>query len=288
MEARRAKRKESPSASTTRRSRQARSGGKPKPKRGSPADALVILEVETLFQDYEEAMIQRLNAMLEGLADMSDKSIAAARVELVSSVWNRPKSGLAARIVDAHLANYPQYGQAEARKTRARCRKLLKKALSSERSQLSRLSRSASKEWRGRMRDELADASDRALEYGDRMVQTALLKHQMRAEQASQASRRVIPAGSGQAPARAMCEPEGVCEGSGNDDDDSLPILTDRQSQIMKCLNKQALTGEEIARSVTISISTTKEALRELKELGFVKNKRGLGYYRPDAPPEQK
>ncbi len=78
----------------------------------------------------------------------------------------------------------------------------------------------------------------------------------------------------------------------------SKPILTNLQIQILEELDGNGLTGEKLAKALDDSVSTVgqpgdvralstvKTALNELTKLGLVKNKRGVGYYRPDKPPK--
>ena len=72
-----------------------------------------------------------------------------------------------------------------------------------------------------------------------------------------------------------------------SDSDDDEP-LTDLETSIMCELNGQAFIGKDLAANLAVELSTVKGACGHLEELEKVKNKRGLGYYRPDAkPPKQ-
>jgi len=62
--------------------------------------------------------------------------------------------------------------------------------------------------------------------------------------------------------------------------------LTDLQSSIMSELEGNALTAPSLAKVLQKPDETVKYALKGLKKLGKVANKRGRGYYRPDAPPQ--
>jgi len=61
--------------------------------------------------------------------------------------------------------------------------------------------------------------------------------------------------------------------------------LTDLESSIIKQLEGAAYTCEGLALVLETPTSTIRDALRRLKVSGLVGNKRGRGYYRPDAPP---
>jgi len=62
-------------------------------------------------------------------------------------------------------------------------------------------------------------------------------------------------------------------------------ILTDLQLSIMDELQSEGLTADILSIKLGKSVDAIKVALRELMKTGKVKNKRGLGYYRPDCPP---
>lgn len=64
------------------------------------------------------------------------------------------------------------------------------------------------------------------------------------------------------------------------------PPLTRLQESIMKALVYRALKGEELAARLEKDPSRMhQDGIRPLLDLGLIKNKSGLGYYRPDAPP---
>jgi hypothetical protein len=69
------------------------------------------------------------------------------------------------------------------------------------------------------------------------------------------------------------------------------PVLTDLQQQIYDQLDREAYTAEALALLLARDgkdakdDSAIKRALRKLKDAGLIANKRGRGYYRPDAPP---
>ncbi len=63
-------------------------------------------------------------------------------------------------------------------------------------------------------------------------------------------------------------------------------ICTDLQLRILEELYYSGLTAEGLERRIGRSIDAIKRALKGLSEAGKVKNKRGLGYFRPDAPPK--
>ena len=61
--------------------------------------------------------------------------------------------------------------------------------------------------------------------------------------------------------------------------------LTETQNEIMAILKGCALTADAIENKIKMGRSTVRTSLRDLKEKGLIKNKRGLGYYRLDALP---
>jgi hypothetical protein len=64
-------------------------------------------------------------------------------------------------------------------------------------------------------------------------------------------------------------------------------IPTPLQEAILQALNGKALKKEDLADDVKIDPSRLYRpgALQELRKSGKVEHKRGIGYYRPDAPP---
>lgn len=64
------------------------------------------------------------------------------------------------------------------------------------------------------------------------------------------------------------------------------PLMTDGQLRIWSALAGQAATGKELARLLQMSEDTVRAQVRLMNKSGhLVKNRRGRGYYRPDAPP---
>ena len=64
--------------------------------------------------------------------------------------------------------------------------------------------------------------------------------------------------------------------------------LTSLQRAIWEALDGRALAKLPLANEVCKGDSSRlykKNGVREMMEMGLVKNKRGIGYYRPDAPP---
>lgn len=65
-------------------------------------------------------------------------------------------------------------------------------------------------------------------------------------------------------------------------------IPTNLQAAILKALTNRNLTKQPLALEVCCGEGSRlykPGGIKELKERGMVKNKRGVGYYRPDAPP---
>ncbi len=63
-------------------------------------------------------------------------------------------------------------------------------------------------------------------------------------------------------------------------------VFTDTQNRILEELDCAAMTAEALAKRIGLGGTTIKDALKILKSHGTVVNKRGLGYYRPDKPPQ--
>jgi len=66
------------------------------------------------------------------------------------------------------------------------------------------------------------------------------------------------------------------------------PPMTDGQKRLWDALKGRALTGKELASSNELDTSqeTIRQWVGELKKAGYeIPNRRGRGYYRPDAPP---
>jgi len=63
-------------------------------------------------------------------------------------------------------------------------------------------------------------------------------------------------------------------------------VPTDVQRKILQNLNGKALSAKELVEPVKAALPTIKDNLAILKDVGKVLNKRGLGYYRPDKPPD--
>ena len=63
-------------------------------------------------------------------------------------------------------------------------------------------------------------------------------------------------------------------------------VFTDTQNRILGELDGEGLTAEVLARRLNLSERTIKDAVAALKRAGVIKNKRGLGYYRLDRPPQ--
>ena len=62
--------------------------------------------------------------------------------------------------------------------------------------------------------------------------------------------------------------------------------MTDGQKRVWDALSGRALTGKELTNELETSEDTVRQWVRELRANGFdVPNKRGRGYYRLDAPP---
>lgn len=70
----------------------------------------------------------------------------------------------------------------------------------------------------------------------------------------------------------------------------AMPFIgTDLQRSILEQLQGNALPLESLATTLGMTVSTVRSAIygpNGLKTLGHVANKRGLGYYRPGAPPD--
>ena len=71
----------------------------------------------------------------------------------------------------------------------------------------------------------------------------------------------------------------------------SAPEWTETQRRILEELDSLAMTAEALTKrlqdiGVERDLRTVKAALRDLKMADAVRNKRGLGYYRPDKPPK--
>lgn len=67
-------------------------------------------------------------------------------------------------------------------------------------------------------------------------------------------------------------------------------ILNEFQKKVLELLDGKALTGKELATALGPDEDPTgldKKGLKELKNVGRVRNQRGVGYYRPDRPPEK-
>ena len=65
-------------------------------------------------------------------------------------------------------------------------------------------------------------------------------------------------------------------------------LPTDLQLGIFKALYKRALIGKELVSVLQKeSFASIKFAMAPLMERGIIANRRGRGYYRPDAPPEE-
>jgi len=64
-------------------------------------------------------------------------------------------------------------------------------------------------------------------------------------------------------------------------------VPTMDQREILEALEDNGLTKVQLAHKIEVSESQLYRPgyLKELLDLGLVKNKRGVGYYRPDAPP---
>lgn len=65
-------------------------------------------------------------------------------------------------------------------------------------------------------------------------------------------------------------------------------VPTPLQARILKALTNQALAKQALANGVCSGEGSRlyrNDGIKELMELGLVKNRRGVGYYRPDAPP---
>ena len=72
-----------------------------------------------------------------------------------------------------------------------------------------------------------------------------------------------------------------------NDRSTSRP-LTRKQCQIWDSLEGLALTGREIAVKVDSDEISVRKQIQEIRKSGLnIKNKRGLGYYRLDFPPNE-
>jgi biotin operon repressor len=64
------------------------------------------------------------------------------------------------------------------------------------------------------------------------------------------------------------------------------PFVTDCQHKaILAALDGRALTKELLAEATRISAGAINRKLAPLRERGVVVNQRGVGYFRPDAPP---
>jgi hypothetical protein len=64
---------------------------------------------------------------------------------------------------------------------------------------------------------------------------------------------------------------------------------TQLEMDILEALRGKALTGEGIGRAIRREFPTVRDALKTnapLRRSGKVANKRGVGYYRTDAPPQ--
>jgi biotin operon repressor len=65
-------------------------------------------------------------------------------------------------------------------------------------------------------------------------------------------------------------------------------LMTDGQKRLWEALQGRALTGKELARALDTSEETVRQWVKELRAAGHeIENRRGRGYFRPDAPPSE-
>jgi biotin operon repressor len=62
-------------------------------------------------------------------------------------------------------------------------------------------------------------------------------------------------------------------------------VLDGQHRAILAALNGRALTKESLAEATGISAGAINRKLAPLRERGMIVNQRGVGYFRPDAPP---
>lgn len=63
-------------------------------------------------------------------------------------------------------------------------------------------------------------------------------------------------------------------------------VMTDGQRRLWNALEARAFTGKELAATLDTTEDTIRQLIKELRDVGYnVENRRGRGYYRPDAPP---
>jgi hypothetical protein len=72
---------------------------------------------------------------------------------------------------------------------------------------------------------------------------------------------------------------------------EAVEVLTELEMRILEELAGHAMTAEALTiylqkRAVERDVSTVKRAISHLTKMGEVANKKGLGYYRTDAPPK--
>ena len=70
---------------------------------------------------------------------------------------------------------------------------------------------------------------------------------------------------------------------------DARPPMTNGQKRLWGALKGRAMTGKELAGKDQLDTSeeTVRSWVRELRRAGYgIENRRGRGYYRPDAPPD--
>lgn len=80
---------------------------------------------------------------------------------------------------------------------------------------------------------------------------------------------------------------DAATHGDGTQRADAAPLTTDGQRSVWEALNNRAMTGKELAKALHTSGETIRQHVSDLRKAGYqVPNRRGRGYYRPDAPPD--